>query len=425
MLLQNAAPKTAAPAAEEVVQVRQETTRRLVACSHTTRAIRHTSYPFTLDFLGEVWFSAPCVQIMGGCRSLFEPRWRSRIQRNTQTPSNVRTYCLCRGQMILRVFWPCSDLGQTACLLLGAVLHSTLKSQAVTTAVIISAIPLHLLPAAPEVQQHLSDCHVAVPLAPAPAQATLAVLGVWQPLEATSSSPGPPAAGQHGLWLVLQGRQGLSETLAGSSCWRAQQLWAPACDLQQCDLPPDTESIQVCSYYPPPRQLGNREHGLVMYHTPVPVQVFLYAVPAQQLRCASVRLPLPPPAPQLPWMKQQPGESIRSTPTDPRVPADRAMSSAVQQLAGLGATAALFHTGSGICVLVCCRSCQPVFCPAHAARGTCCTTHDTAAAAAAAGAAAPASPHQDAAPACPTDPQCSAQHASKWLGTLGCCPGCS
>lgn len=181
------------------------------------------------------------------------------------------TYCLCRSQMILRVFWPCSDLpGQKTCLLLGAVLHSTQKSQAVTTAVIVSVIPLHLLPATPEVQQHLVDRRVAVPLAPAPAQATLAVLGLWQPLEAASSSPGPSAAGQHALWLVLRGRQGLAETLAGSSCWRAQQLWAPAFDLQQCDLPPDTESIQVCSFYPPPSQLGfNREHALIMMPTPL------------------------------------------------------------------------------------------------------------------------------------------------------------
>lgn len=154
--------------------------------------------------------------------------------------------------MILRVFWPCSDLGdQTACLLLGAVLHSTQKSQAVTTAVIVSAIPLHLLPATPDVQQRLADCRVAVPLATAPTQAALAVLGVWQPLEARSSSPVPSSAGQHGLWLALRGRQGLSETLAGASCWRMQQLWAPACDLQQCDLPPDTESIQVGSWLLP------------------------------------------------------------------------------------------------------------------------------------------------------------------------------
>lgn len=183
--------------------------------------------------------------------------------------------------MILRLFWPCIDCtDQPACLLIGAILHSKQKSQAVTTAVIVSALPLHQLPATPqEVQQQLSDCRVAVPVAPAPAQAALAVLGVWQPLEDSSSSPVPSAAEQHGLWLVLRGRQRLSETLSAGISWRAQQLWAPVCDLQQCDLRPGIESLQV----------------------------FLYAVPAQQPRCASVRLPLPPPAPQLPWMKQQPG----------------------------------------------------------------------------------------------------------------------
>lgn len=150
--------------------------------------------------------------------------------------------------MILRVFWPngCppNDLRDQPCLLLGALLHSTQKSQAVTSAVVIAPVPLELLPPLPEVQQQLAHTQVTLPCSTA--QARLAVLGVWLPQHQLSCQA--TAAGLHGagapVWLVLRGQQALRQTLGGCS-WRAQQVSAPVLELQQCVLPPDTESVQV------------------------------------------------------------------------------------------------------------------------------------------------------------------------------------
>lgn len=156
--------------------------------------------------------------------------------------------------MILRVFWPCSLASdhwncdhQAACLLLGAFLDSIQKSQPVLSVVVVDAVPLAQLPATEAVEQQLANSKVT--LLTGSAQATLAVLGVWQPekeqhLAPTSSAWKHPAS-THELWLVLRGKQRLQETVGSNDSWCAQQLQAPRLELQQSTLPPGTKSVQV------------------------------------------------------------------------------------------------------------------------------------------------------------------------------------
>lgn len=178
------------------------------------------------------------------------------VQRHTMSPV-VNVLPL---KMVLRVFWPDNSCGlvqqldqtNSPCLLLGAILNSTQQAQAVTSAVVISVIPLDLLDPLLEVQKQLSNTQVALSAQPGfAAPATLAVLGVWLPQkqnqqhhctdDATRTAEAA-AANLHGLWLVLRGQQSIHHTLGGCS-WRAQQTTAP--ELQQCVLPSNTQFIQV------------------------------------------------------------------------------------------------------------------------------------------------------------------------------------
>jgi hypothetical protein len=163
--------------------------------------------------------------------------------------------------MILRVFWPDNSCGlvqqfdqaNSPCLLLGAILNSTQQAQAVTSAVVVAVIPFGLSDPLLEVQQQLSHTQVALSAQPGTAvQAALAVLGVWLPqkqhqqhnfTDDATTAAAAAAASAHGLWLALRDHQRLYHTLGCS--WRAQQTTAPSFELQQCVLPPNTQSIQV------------------------------------------------------------------------------------------------------------------------------------------------------------------------------------
>jgi hypothetical protein len=255
--------------------------------------------------------------------------------------------------MILRVFWPDNSSGlvqqldqtNSPCLLLGAILNSTQQAQAVTSAVVISLIPLDLLGSLLEVQQQLSKTQVALSAQPGTAPpTTLAVLGVWLPQKQNQQHPltddatrtaEAAAANLHGLWLVLRGQQSIHHTLGGCS-WRAQQTTAPNFELQQCVLPSNTQFIQVT---PLNALRGSILERASLFEIPVPfqrqqqqpcaswlcgclrllmcarsllwlrvcLQLMVYAVPAQQPGFAHVQLPRPSPAPQLPWMNREPG----------------------------------------------------------------------------------------------------------------------
>jgi hypothetical protein len=178
------------------------------------------------------------------------------------------------------VFWPdnSSGLANSPCLLLGAILNSTQQAQAVTSAVVVSVIPLDLLDPLLEVQKQLSKTQVALSAQPGTAaQATLAVLGVWLPQkqkqqhhctdDATRTAEAA-AANLHGLWLVLRGQQSIHHTLGGCS-WRAQQTTAPDVELQQCVLPSNTQYIQVTPLNALPGSVLERAS---LFKIPVPSQ---------------------------------------------------------------------------------------------------------------------------------------------------------
>lgn len=63
--------------------------------------------------------------------------------------------------------------------------------------------------------------------------------------------------------------------------------------------------VNMCAHTP-------AHFAAASFPTPIaPLQFFLYAVPAQQQPdLAHVRLPVPPPAPQLPWMAPQRGVCV-------------------------------------------------------------------------------------------------------------------
>jgi hypothetical protein len=245
------------------------------------------------------------------------------VQAYTNKPSDLA--CYSATEMILRVLLP--DLDHTTpCLLLGALLSSTQKEQALLTAITVSVVPFELLPPLSQVEQQLANSRVCLPTA----QAKLAVLGIWQPgpHQSAAASCKDPHSPEYSIWLVLQGSQCLQQAL-GRSSWHQQRWTAPTCNIQQSILPPGTESVQVTGtaririgaatpgagpHLGAVQQAESATQQL-QQHLCVAVrpcmQLFLYNVPAQQPGCTHVQLPLPAPTAQLPWMSREPGMRSR------------------------------------------------------------------------------------------------------------------
>jgi hypothetical protein len=200
--------------------------------------------------------------------------------------------------MILRVLLPNNrDLDHTVpCLLLGALLNSTQKRQAVLTAIAVSVTPIELLSPLSQVEQQLANSRVCLTTA----QAKLAVLGTWLPgpHHSAAASYKDPHGSEKNIWLVLQGSQCLQQAL-GCSSWHSQRWTAPTCNFQQCILPPGTESVQVpgtatirIGSAPPPTKCGapSKTYCTPVAATPVCICVSVHAVVPVQRPSATAKM---------------------------------------------------------------------------------------------------------------------------------------